>query len=191
MRSPLFALVKKDVKSYFDQPTAYILIVPFVAVLAYVFFSSALLTAEASLRPIFTVDFQIDSPSLPWLLAIFVPAATMRLLAEENRGRDPGAAADSSCTRMDRSPLEVPCGFYLRGVCHSGHGGNTNRCNHGRKSRHWGRGGTVRQQPFPGLSFRLDRVVHVESDSQPDSGVHPGALAHHDPDGHGVWTSSP
>ena len=35
MRSPLFALVKKDVKSYFDQPTAYILIVPFVAVLAY------------------------------------------------------------------------------------------------------------------------------------------------------------
>jgi ABC-2 type transport system permease protein len=33
----------------------------------------------------FTVDFQIDSPSLPWLLAIFVPAATMRLLAEENR----------------------------------------------------------------------------------------------------------
>ena len=85
MRSPLFALVKKDVKSYFDQPTAYILIVPFVAVLAYVFFSSALLTAEASLRPMFTVDFQIDSPSLPWLLAIFVPAATMRLLAEENR----------------------------------------------------------------------------------------------------------
>ena len=85
MRSPLFALVKKDVKSYFDQPTAYILIVPFVAVLAYVFFSRALLTAEASLRPMFTVDFQIDSPSLPWLLAIFVPAATMRLLAEENR----------------------------------------------------------------------------------------------------------
>ena len=85
MRSPLFALVKKDVKSYFDQPTAYILIVPFVAVLAYVFFSQALLTAEASLRPLFTVDFQIDSPSLPWLLAIFVPAATMRLLAEENR----------------------------------------------------------------------------------------------------------
>ncbi len=85
MRSPLFSLVKKDVKSYFDQPTAYILIVPFVAVLAYVYFSQALLTAEASLRPMFTVDFQIDSPSLPWLLAIFVPAATMRLLAEENR----------------------------------------------------------------------------------------------------------
>ena len=85
MRSPLLALVKKDVKSYFDQPAAYILIVPFVAVLSYVYFSRALLTAEASLRPLFTTDFQIDNPSLPWLLAIFVPAATMRLLAEENR----------------------------------------------------------------------------------------------------------
>ena len=85
MSSPLFALVKKDIKSYFDQPAAYILIVPFVAVLSYVFFSQALLTAEASLRPLFTVDFQIDNPSLPWLLAVFVPAATMKLLAEENR----------------------------------------------------------------------------------------------------------
>ena len=85
MSSPMFALVKKDIKSYFDQPAAYILIVPFVAVLSYVFFSQALLTAEASLRPLFTVDFQIDNPSLPWLLAIFVPAATMKLIAEENR----------------------------------------------------------------------------------------------------------
>ncbi|HJO83796.1 MAG TPA: Gldg family protein [SAR202 cluster bacterium] len=85
MRSPLLALVKKDIKSYFDQPAAYILIVPFVAILSYVYFSSALLAAEASLRPLFTVDFAIERPSLPWLLAIFVPAATMRLIAEENR----------------------------------------------------------------------------------------------------------
>ncbi len=85
LRTPLVALVKKDIKGYFDQPAAYILIVPFVAVLSYVYFSQALLTAEASLRPLFTVDFAIDSPSLPWLLAVFVPAATMRLLAEENR----------------------------------------------------------------------------------------------------------
>ncbi|MDP6421249.1 MAG: hypothetical protein FI709_02025 [SAR202 cluster bacterium] len=85
MRSPLLALVKKDVKGYFDQPAAYILIVPFVAVLSYVYFNSALLLDEASLRPLFTVEFAIERPSLPWLLAIFVPAATMRLLAEENR----------------------------------------------------------------------------------------------------------
>ena len=85
MRSPLFALIKKDLKGYFDQPAAYILIVPFVAALSLVFFGQAILSGEASLRPLFTVEFQIQNPSLPWLLAIFVPAATMRLLAEENR----------------------------------------------------------------------------------------------------------
>lgn len=85
MRSPLLALIKKDVRGYFDQPAAYILIVPFVAVLSWVYFSSVSVIAEASLRPLFTVDFTIERPSLPWLLALFVPAATMRLIAEENR----------------------------------------------------------------------------------------------------------
>ena len=79
---PFFALVKKDLKGYFDQPTGYILVIIFVVLLSYLFFNAAFLNDEASLRPLFTVDF---SPSLPWLLAIFVPAATMRLLAEEHR----------------------------------------------------------------------------------------------------------
>ena len=37
------------------------------------------------MRPLFTVDFAVESPSIPWLLALLVPAATMRLLAEEQR----------------------------------------------------------------------------------------------------------
>ena len=81
----MLALVKKDIKGYFDQPTAYILIVPFVAVLSYVYFTSGILLGEATLRPLFTIEFTIWPPSLPWLLAVFVPAATMRLLAEESR----------------------------------------------------------------------------------------------------------
>ena len=86
MRSFL-ALVKKDLKGYFDQPTGYILIVGFVALLSWSFFLSAFITSEASLRPLFTVDLDLESLSIsiPWLLAIFVPAATMRLLAEEQR----------------------------------------------------------------------------------------------------------
>ena len=85
MKSPFLALIKKDLKGYFDQPTGYILIVVFVSMLAWSFFQSALLIGEASLRPLFTVDFAIDKPSLPWLLALFIPAATMRLLSEEQR----------------------------------------------------------------------------------------------------------
>ncbi|MCI0795924.1 MAG: Gldg family protein [Chloroflexi bacterium] len=84
MRS-LLALVRKDLKGYFDQPTGYILIVGFVTLLSWSFFRSAFVTGEAALRPLFTVDFAVESPSIPWLLAIFVPAATMRLLAEEQR----------------------------------------------------------------------------------------------------------
>ena len=84
MRSYL-ALIRKDLKGYFDQPTGYILIVVFLALLSWSFFRSAFVTSEASLRPLFTVDFAVENPSIPWLLALFVPAATMRLLAEEQR----------------------------------------------------------------------------------------------------------
>jgi len=71
------ALIRKDLKGYLDQPTGYILLVIFLAITSYMFFRTAMITSEASLRPLFDV--------LPWLLAIFVPAATMRLVAEEQR----------------------------------------------------------------------------------------------------------
>ncbi|MCH8205505.1 MAG: Gldg family protein [Chloroflexi bacterium] len=78
MRS-LIPLVKKDLRGYFDQPTGYILIVIFVGVISYLFFfvSAFNRTSEASARDLFTI--------LPWLLAVFIPASTMRLLAEEQR----------------------------------------------------------------------------------------------------------
>ena len=85
MRSPLAALIRKDLKGYFDQPIGYLLVLVFVALLSWSFFNTVFLTEEASLRALFTVDFTFDRPSLPWLLALFVPAATMRLIAEEQR----------------------------------------------------------------------------------------------------------
>ena len=74
---PFITLVKKDLKGYFDQPTGYILLVIFLGLTSYLFFRSALVTKEASLRILF--DY------MPWVLAVFVPAATMRLMAEEQR----------------------------------------------------------------------------------------------------------
>ena len=85
MRSPILSLIKKDLKGYFDQPTGYILLVLFTAWLSYGFFRSTFDTFEASLRPLFTTELTPERLSLPWLLALFVPAATMRLLAEEQR----------------------------------------------------------------------------------------------------------
>ena len=77
MRS-LFALVRKDLKGYLDQPTGYILIVVFAGVVSYLFFFTPLgVSSEASTRNLFI--------AMPWLLMVFVPASTMRLLAEEQR----------------------------------------------------------------------------------------------------------
>ena len=85
MKKPFITLIRKDLKGYFDQPTGYILIVIFVAMLSWAFFKTALLMGETSLRPLFSVEFAIDRPSLPWLMTLFIPAATMRLLSEEQR----------------------------------------------------------------------------------------------------------
>ena len=71
------ALTRKDLKGYFDQPTGYVLLVIFVAVVSWFHFRASLSTGEASLRGLFDV--------MPFVLAVFVPAATMRLLAEEQR----------------------------------------------------------------------------------------------------------
>ena len=76
MRS-LFSLIKKDLKGYFDQPTGYIFLVIFTSVVSYFYFRSALPAGEASLRALFLV--------MPWWLALFVAASTMRLVAEEQR----------------------------------------------------------------------------------------------------------
>ena len=73
------ALVKKDLKGYFDQPTGYILLVVFLGVISFLFFRSLDTTREASLRPLFEVM------QLPWILPVFVAAASMRLVAEEQR----------------------------------------------------------------------------------------------------------
>ena len=85
LSTPFLALIKKDLKGYFDQPTGYLLLVIFVSISAWSFFKTAFLIGEASLQPLFTVEFAIDRPSLPWLMTLFIPAATMRLLSEEQR----------------------------------------------------------------------------------------------------------
>ena len=77
MRS-LIALIRKDLRGYLDQPTGYILLVVFTAVVSFLYFFTPFgTTSEASTRSLFT--------ALPWLLMVFVPASTMRLLAEEQR----------------------------------------------------------------------------------------------------------
>ena len=69
------AVAGREFRGYVDQATAYILVVIFLVANFFFFFRTVLATGEAGLRPMFDL--------LPWLLLFFVPAVTMRSIAEE------------------------------------------------------------------------------------------------------------
>ena len=73
----IWRVARREVQGYFDHPTAYVLVVAFLLLALYVAFRVLYGSGSASLRPVFTL--------LPWLLAIFIPAMTMRSFAEERR----------------------------------------------------------------------------------------------------------
>ncbi|MFW6088960.1 MAG: Gldg family protein [Gemmatimonadota bacterium] len=68
-------VAEREFRSYFDQATAYILLVVFLVANFFFFFRAVFATNEASLRPMFDL--------MPWLLLFFVPAVTMRSIAED------------------------------------------------------------------------------------------------------------
>ncbi len=73
----MWSLIKKELKAFFDHPTAYILLIVFVVVNSFFFFRVIFVSGLSTLKPMF--DF------LPWLWLFLVPAITMRLVAEERR----------------------------------------------------------------------------------------------------------
>ena len=68
-------MVKRELRSYFASPIAYIAGCLFLVFSGILFFSTFFLLNKAELRGFFSI--------LPILLSFFVPAITMRLFAEE------------------------------------------------------------------------------------------------------------
>src|SRR5690606_7892085 len=75
--SRIAILARREFRGYFDHPTAYILVVAFLALTLFLAFRSLYAASVATMRGMFSL--------LPWLLVIFVPAITMRSFAEEKR----------------------------------------------------------------------------------------------------------
>jgi len=73
----LSALIRKELRLYFNSPIAYIFIVVFISFSMWMFFRGFFLTNQADLRGYF--DF------LPWIFLFLIPANTMRMWAEEYR----------------------------------------------------------------------------------------------------------
>ncbi len=75
--SAIWIIARREVKSLFDLPLAYILLMIFILLNGFLYFRQAEPYGLATLRPMLEL--------LPWLLMIFVPAVTMRALAEDVR----------------------------------------------------------------------------------------------------------
>ena len=76
----IWIIAIRELKSFFDSLTAYILIVVFLALsgfFTWLFGSDIFFIGQATLQPFFSVAY--------WTLFFFIPALTMRMLAEENK----------------------------------------------------------------------------------------------------------
>lgn len=72
---------RRELRSYFDSPVAYIVIVAFLLLAGWMYFSTVFLGGRADMRSFFN-----PSPFSPaMLLVILAPAVTMRLIAEERK----------------------------------------------------------------------------------------------------------
>jgi ABC-2 type transport system permease protein len=73
----ILPIYRREIRSYFNSPVAYVVIVVFLAIVGWFFSSNIFLMNIASLRILFDI--------VPLVFLFFVPAITMRLLAEEKK----------------------------------------------------------------------------------------------------------
>ncbi|MDE0089517.1 MAG: ABC transporter permease [Candidatus Poribacteria bacterium] len=71
------AIFKKEFRSYFNSPIAYIFITFFLGISSWLFFQTFFFANEAELRGFFGL--------MPWIFLFFIPAVTMKLWAEEKK----------------------------------------------------------------------------------------------------------
>jgi len=93
-------IMKKELRSYFASPVAYIVLTVFLLICGWFFGSSLFLVGQASMRNLFTI--------IPFVFSIFVPAITMRLISEERK-----TGTFELLATMPVSDVEVILGKYL------------------------------------------------------------------------------
>ena len=73
----ILPMFRRELRSYFNSPVAYVVIVVFLVIIGWFFTSNLFLMNTASMRVVFEL--------VPLVFLFFVPAITMRLLAEEKK----------------------------------------------------------------------------------------------------------
>jgi ABC-2 type transport system permease protein len=75
----VLTVARREIRGLIDHPTAYVLALAFLGIALFLTFRNMYAMGIATLRPLFDL--------LPMLLAVLIPALTMRSLAEEKRAR--------------------------------------------------------------------------------------------------------
>ena len=73
----VYPIFRRELQSYFNSPVAYVVIVVFLVIVGWFFTSSLFLVNIATMSTVFEM--------VPWVFIGFIPAITMRLLAEEKK----------------------------------------------------------------------------------------------------------
>jgi ABC-2 type transport system permease protein len=73
--SPALVVSRREIRTYFNSPVAYIVVTVFTAITGYLFFTQLFVEKQAELRQMFAF--------MPFLFMFVIPAITMRLLADE------------------------------------------------------------------------------------------------------------
>jgi ABC-2 type transport system permease protein len=73
----ILTIFKKELKSYFYSPVAYIVIVVFLIITGWFFTSSLFVAGVISMRNVFDI--------IPFILLFFIPAISMRTFSEEKK----------------------------------------------------------------------------------------------------------
>jgi ABC-2 type transport system permease protein len=77
MRSKTLTIAGREFRSYFAAPTGFVFLTAFLILSSWLFFRVFFLVGQANMRPFFSL--------MPWIFLLFVPAAAMKLWAEERR----------------------------------------------------------------------------------------------------------
>ncbi len=101
--STAVTVAKREIKTYFNSPVAYIVVTVFMLIAGYLYWSQLFLEKQAELRYYFTLT--------PLIFTFIIPAITMRLLAEEK-----GSGTLEMLITMPVRDWEVVLGKFLAGM---------------------------------------------------------------------------
>ena len=73
--SPALVISRREIRTYFNSPVAYIVVPVLLVITGYLFFTQLFLEKQADMRGFFNI--------MPLLFMFLIPAITMRLLADE------------------------------------------------------------------------------------------------------------